>query len=112
MSVPARVRRLVFDRDGERCVHCGTTEGLTIQHRANRGMGGSKTLDGPENLIAMCALANFRLEQDSAFADLGRIYGWKIRRSEDPTAIPVLYPDGNHYSLTTRGTRIKENTNG
>lgn len=112
MSVPAKTRRLVFDRDGGQCVHCGTTEGLTLNHRASRGMGGSKTLDGPENLVVMCAWSNQRLESHAAFADLGRIYGWKIRRSEDPTTIPVLYPDGNHYTLTTRGTRIKENVNG
>ena len=74
-------------------------------------MGGSKLMDGPENLIVMCAWANGRLESHAAFADLGRIYGWKIRRSDDPTTIPVLYPDGDHYALTTRGTRIKENIN-
>ena len=106
MSVPASTRRLVFQRDGDECVHCGTTVGLTIQHRAGRGMGGSKTLDGPENLIVMCALSNQRLESSAAFADLGRTMGWKIRRSEDPTTIPVRYASGDFYYLNNRGTRI------
>ena len=106
MSVPTSTRRLVFQRDGDECVHCGTTEGLTIQHRAGRGMGGSKTLDGPENLVVMCALSNQRLESSAAFADLGRTMGWKIRRSEDPTTIPVRYASGDFYYLNNRGTRI------
>ena len=106
MSVPASIRKLVFQRDGDECVHCGTTEGLTLQHRAGRGMGGSKTLDGPENLIVMCALSNQRLESSAAFADLGRTMGWKIRRSEDPESVPVRYASGDFYYLNNRGTRI------
>lgn len=108
MSVPAKTRRLVFERDGHECVHCGTNYGLTIQHRANRGAGGSKLLDGPENLVVMCAWSNQRLESHAAFADLGRIYGWKLYRWQNPSEVPVLYPDGDHYTLTSRGTRIKE----
>lgn len=83
-----------------------------MQHRINRGLGGSKLLDGPENLVVMCAWSNQRLEANAAFADLGRIYGWKLYRWQTPSEVPVLYPDGDHYALTSRGTRIKENTNG
>ena len=106
MTVPAKTRRLVFDRDGEQCVHCGTTEGLTIQHRANRGMGGSKLLDTASYLVVMCAEANQRLESSAAFADLGRTLGWKIRRSEDPESVPVRYASGDFYYLNDRGTRV------
>ena len=31
------LRDLIFERDHHACYHCGTTEGLSIQHRANRG---------------------------------------------------------------------------
>ena len=106
MSVPARTRRLVFARDGDECVHCGTTEGLTIQHRANRGMGGSKLLDTAPNLVVMCAEANQRLESNAVFADLGRTLGWKIRRSDDPTMIPVRYASGDFYFLDKSGARF------
>ena len=106
MSVPAKTRRLVFERDGHECVHCGTTEGLTIQHRANRQMGGSKHRDGPENLVTLCWQSNTRLEADSAFADLGRLYGWKLRSWETPAETPVLYGDGRYYFLSDRFTRI------
>lgn len=106
MSVPARTRRVVFARDGNECVHCGTDYGLTIQHRANRGAGGSKLLDGPENLIVMCGQSNQRLESNAVFADLGRTLGWKIRRSDDPTTIPVRYASGDFYFLDKSGARF------
>ena len=106
MTVPAKTRRLVFERDGYECVHCGTTEGLTIQHRANRGMGSSKAYDTLPHLIVMCAESNQRLESSAVFADLGRTLGWKIRRTDDPEAIPVRYASGDFYYLNNRGTRI------
>ena len=106
MSVPAKTRRLVFERDGHECVHCGTDYGLTIQHRANRGAGGSKLLDGPENLVVMCGLSNQRLESSAVFADFGRLMGWKIRRTDDPETIPVRYASGDFWYINSRGTRI------
>ena len=106
MSVPSSTRRLVFARDGDECVHCGTTEGLTLQHRVNRQMGGSKLRDGEENLITMCWQANTRLEADSSFADIGRLMGWKLRSWEDPTMIPVRYASGDFYFLDKSGARF------
>lgn len=105
MSVTPKARDLVYQRDGDKCAHCGNTFGLTIQHRANRGMGGSKLRDGPENLLTLCWQSNTRLESDSAFADLGRAMGWKLRSWQDPTEVPVRYYDGNTYTLTDRFTR-------
>lgn len=106
MTVPAKTRRLVFERDGYECVHCGTTEGLTIQHRASRGMGGSKAYNTLAHLIVMCAESNQRLESSAAFADLGRTLGWKIRRTDDPETIPVRYASGDFWYINSRGTRI------
>jgi hypothetical protein len=39
-----------LDRDGG-CVHCGDTETAVPNHRANRGMGGSRERDVPSNVI-------------------------------------------------------------
>lgn len=110
MTVSQRVRTLVYERDGGVCVHCGLPFMLTIQHRANRGMGGSKSRDHPANLITMCATSNTRLEADAEFADVGRRNGWKLSSWEDPTTQPVRYPDGLFYTLTNEGT--KERVNG
>ena len=89
MAVSASVRRAIFERDGH-CLHCGVTEGLTIQHRANRGAGGSKLRDTPSNLIALCGLSNQLLECDALRARAGRDHGWKLRSWEYPLTVPVL----------------------
>ena len=107
MTVPAKTRKLVYQRDNYVCVHCGTTNGLTLQHRASRGMGGSKSLDGPENLVTMCWQANTDLESNPDFMALGRKHGWKLSRWEDPTTIPVRYFADGVFYLTDRFTRIK-----
>ena len=108
MTVQNKTRKLVYQRDNYRCVHCGATEGLTLQHRINRQMGGSKTRDGIENLVTLCGLANHRLEVNSTFAAKGVTLGWKLRSWQNPTEVPVWYePDGNFFFLTDRGTRIR-----
>lgn len=92
MSVE-RLRPLTVDRlakrDGRRCLHCGTTEGLTVQHRANRGHGGSRSAESPANGIILCGLLNGRLESDPDAAELARLAGWKLSRHVDPAAWPV-----------------------
>lgn len=80
-----------LERDGGRCYHCGKAgDDLVPQHRAGRGMGGSKERHRPSNIITLCSIANGLLESDPAFAELGREYGWKLSGYADPTASPVL----------------------
>ncbi len=104
------VRAKVFARDAY-CLHCGLTEGLTIQHRINRGAGGSKLRDHPANLIALCGLSNGLLESDAAFAQTGIIHGWKLRSWEDPFTTPVLDAvTGRYWTLDDQFNRtITEN---
>ena len=78
-----------LDRDRS-CFHCGDTgETLVPQHRSNRGMGGGGD-DLPSNIIVLCSWANFALESDPEFALLGRDYGWKLSKWEDPTKEAVF----------------------
>lgn len=53
---PAATVRLVRERDGHACARCGTTEGLTTQHRVARGMGGTRAawINEPPNLLTLC----------------------------------------------------------
>ncbi len=44
----------------------------------------------PSNIIALCAEANFRLEAEPTFAELGRKLGWKLRNHETPTEVPIF----------------------
>jgi hypothetical protein len=74
------------------CWHCGTEgDDLIPHHRLNRGMGSKNHLaNQPSNIIALCANANFLLEADPAFAELGRKLGWKLRNHETPTEVPIF----------------------
>ena len=82
-----RVRRLVFERDGGRCVHCGETEAIGLQHRVSKGMGGSRNLDNPANLLTFCNIGNAAMESDADFAERARRLGWKLSRWDDPLQV-------------------------
>lgn len=88
--------RKYLNRDGEKCLHCGTTEGLVPQHRKNRGMGGSKERDVPSNIIVMCSEYNTLMEQDAQAAQRAVAYGWKVVGMDAPWLIPV-------YDTTAQG---------
>jgi len=66
------------------CWHCGTTDTLVPHHRANRGMGGSKSLDTLQNIILVCADFNGRMESDAAVATWARDLGLKLSKFANP----------------------------
>lgn len=110
MTVSPRDRKRVFERDGGRCVACGTEYGLTIQHRANRGAGGSKSAESMENYLLMCWHENTALEASSSFARKGRAYGWKCPRNQvtPPGDVPVWYSvERAWFYLDSDGTRLR-----
>jgi hypothetical protein len=63
MTISKKVRQQVIDRDGC-CPCCGDVYMLTIQHRINRGMGGSRKRDNLANLMVLCSMTNAALESD------------------------------------------------
>lgn len=95
-------RARIIARDGEHCPHCGTTEGLTIQHRANRGMGGRPSADVPSNGIMLCGLLNQALELDASLAAWAVSCGWKLGKNEPTDERP--YWDATLY----RWVRIRD----
>lgn len=48
-------RDSVFDRDGNQCVYCGSTENLTLDHVIPISKGGS---DDQDNLVCCCKRCN------------------------------------------------------
>lgn len=48
-------RQQVYERDGHRCVACGSEEDLTLDHRIPKCRGGTNAL---ENLQTMCSPCN------------------------------------------------------
>lgn len=76
-----------------RDMHCpcgcvGREDTLVPQHRINRGMGGSKVLDRPANVIVMCAEVNGLIESSPYIAAQARDYGWKLSRWDSPEETP------------------------
>jgi 5-methylcytosine-specific restriction endonuclease McrA len=64
-------RERIYERDGYRCVECGTDENLTLDHRIPKSRGGSNE---DSNLQTMCAACN-QAKADSMPADLvGSVY--------------------------------------
>ncbi len=93
--VPQRIRDAVLRRDGYCCQRCGAglrvAEGdYSLQHRDNRGMGGSKLLHTLENLVALCGSAttlchgHVEANQTESYRE-----GWSVPNGADPEDWPV-----------------------
>jgi hypothetical protein len=88
------------------CYHCGKTYAIAPNHRANRGMGGSKERDTPSNIVVLCSYMNGLIESDPRMAQMAREYGWKLRSWEDPLVEPVFdFQTGMWYVLNDDYTR-------
>jgi hypothetical protein len=85
---PKQFQKLL-DRD-VCCLHCGETEAISPNHRVNRGMGGSKILDRPANLIVLCSEMNSLIESNWFHRELAIQYGWKLERWQSPEDCPVF----------------------
>lgn len=108
MAAPtATVRRLVFERDGWKCLACGVTEGLEFQHRQAVGMGGTKHRPSPVEGIVLCSRHNQLVESNALFREWAVWQGWKIPRFVDSASrIPVFDgPEVAWYWLGEDGSR-------
>lgn len=80
-------RRDMTRRDQGRCVSCGTTDGLSYQHRANDGMGGSLRIPGVAEGVTACVIEN--TEWERSLQTVALAYGWKIKKWADPLRVPI-----------------------
>lgn len=79
----------IMERDGYKCVPCHVLFGycnspashLVVHHRANRGMGGSKTANTLSNGVTCCSAQNTAFEASAEAASLARAHGWKVSRN-------------------------------
>lgn len=107
----------ILERDGGRCVHCGATDGLVPHHRMNRGMGGSRALEVPSNVLAVCSWLNGAMESEGDIQRLAISNGWKLTRVNPDRAEEILlnaavwYPAflglGGWYRLDNDYQRIR-----
>jgi hypothetical protein len=90
MSVPKRLLTGITKRDGHRCAMCGDdNETLVPHHRANRGMGGRRSLDRLSNLLWLCSLENGAIESEPELAAIARSKGIKISGHDEPSHVPI-----------------------
>ena len=85
----------------------GREDTYVPQHRAKRGMGGSKLLDRPSNVIVMCSGLNILIEQNADLAEQAKGYGWKLERWQVPEEVPIYdRATGEWYLLDNEYQRI------
>jgi 5-methylcytosine-specific restriction protein A len=84
------VRQSVHERDGDRCVHCGTFDSLQVHHRRARAMGGTVRSDtnSPANLVLLCLSCHARVESQR---DWARDRGLLLRQSQTPAEVPLVW---------------------
>ena len=82
------------------CVHCGAFDDTLIpQHRINRGMGGSKLLNKPSNIVVLCSAFNGLIESNAAAAALAMKHGIKLQSWQVPETTPVWYASESAWFL-------------
>lgn len=95
-----------------RDMHCfcgclGREETYVPNHRASRGMGGSKLLDRPSNVMVMCSELNGLIESNADLAEQARAYGWKLHRWQVPEDEPIYdRTTGEWFLLDNEYNRI------
>lgn len=92
MAKPTLAIRLdTYDRDGDRCVSCGTDRDLEYQHRRAEGMGGREESPALCDGLTSCAFCNPGYESNLQAVALR--WGWKVRSwVTDRSRVPVYYP--------------------
>ena len=92
MSVPKRLLTLLDARDGHVCAMCGLEDDTLVpHHRANRGMGGRRSLDRMSNLVWLCSSDNGLVESDADAAKEARDRGIKISSHAEPAHVLIRH---------------------
>lgn len=90
MSVSKALLTALTARDGHVCAYCGIDDDTLVpHHRANRKMGGAKSLDRIANVLWLCSPDNGRAESDAETAAQMRKLGIKISSYATPELVPV-----------------------
>jgi 5-methylcytosine-specific restriction endonuclease McrA len=105
MALPKKTVELLRRRDPH-CYHCGQTEDLVPHHRKNKGMGGSKLLDTPDNLMMVCSRYNGDMESNPRVAQQARAWNHKLPVWES-TDWPVFDMAGGWWFLLRDGNRVR-----
>jgi hypothetical protein len=110
----------VLARDDGVCLMWGTNPFCayyadTVNHRINRGSGGSKGLNVTVNACAICSMCNGLIEADRHLSSVARLRGVKVRSShnlqrdiETLIGTALHHPTIGVYYLDAAGTRVRD----
>ena len=117
-GTPKTLLKALDTRDGHRCAwhppgECNT-ETLTPQHRANRGMGGRKSLNRLSNLVWLCSEMNGLIESHAGVAREALERGIKISSHAEPSAVRIRHAVHGLVVLDDDGgiTRVEQGDDG
>lgn len=86
-KITAVVREIVYQRDNERCIICGSNQGLPNAHYIPRSHGG---LGVEENIVTLCPRCHFEYDN----GNYRKEYGILIRNY-----LKAKYPDWGEKKL-------------
>ena len=86
-DISPKVRKEVLERDGHRCIICGSNYGLQIAHYISRGRSG---LGIPQNLAVMCFSCHFEFDNGKLHKEIGEAFREHLQ---------AHYPDWNEKEL-------------
>lgn len=92
LSIPKEVKDVVWDRDGHRCIICGSRYAYPDSHFIRRSHGG---LGIPQNIVTMCRLCHDTYDNGPSECR-HRI----ANKTEE--WLRICYPDWNRESLVYR----------
>lgn len=61
-DIPAKVKKIVWERDDHRCIFCGSSQAMPNAHVISRAQGG---LGVEENIVTACYICHYKMDQTS-----------------------------------------------
>lgn len=89
-DIPKKVKDIVWERDGHKCIICGSYQAMPNSHFIRRSKGGKGI---PENIVSMCSVCHRMYDQGIDRAAI-ETYTRNYLRSH--------YPDWNESKLIYR----------
>jgi hypothetical protein len=91
LDISTKVKQLVWERDGGRCIICGSRQAMPNAHYISRAHGG---LGIPENVVTMCTMGGCHYKYDFGTREEREEIGEQIREH-----LMNHYPDWNEEDL-------------
>lgn len=86
-DIPKKVKDIVYERDGGRCVICGSYLGQPNAHVIPRSLGG---MGVPKNIVTLCPVCHYTYDETAKRS---------IYRAQIETYLKGIYKDWNEEDM-------------